>query len=113
MQAVMQVTTIHTRDGGQKTPHNKFQRSHLHASAAAQGDALWGVERSDNLEDMTVHKIKIKSSKKCIYSQFSWIKLDILFYCIKNIFKGNNLYIMKLLFKVQLLDHKITSCFHS
>ena len=50
MQAVMQVTTIHTRDdGGQKTPHNnKFQRSHLHASAAAQGDALWGVDRSDN-----------------------------------------------------------------
>ena len=29
-----------------------------------------------------------------------------LFYCIKNIFKGNNLYIMKLLSKVQLLDHK-------
>ena len=48
MQAVMQVTTIHTRDGEQKTTHNKFQRSHLHASAAAQGDALWGVERSDN-----------------------------------------------------------------
>lgn len=86
MQAVMQVTTIHTRDRGQKTTHNKFQRSHLHASAAAQADALWGVERSDNLEDMTVQKIKIRSFWVFLLA-IVISRILLLFKCIK----GNNL----------------------